>query len=174
MKALRDVASTDLRWSKPDLFRRLYELRSETDLVVVLRWEKALCSSALAESVDGRWILRRNGVFTRRVTLVREGSTSELASMTSRWGGGGIVHGPASRRYEWLKPSFWRSPWIFADESGRPVVRFEPECFGQGARVQVSPELRNHSDLPFLVTLGWYLLVLMADDGAVAAVAAAS
>jgi hypothetical protein len=57
MKSIREAASQKLTWN---LARDTYELRSATDLVAALKWQKGMSLFA-GETADGRWTFKRTG-----------------------------------------------------------------------------------------------------------------
>jgi hypothetical protein len=180
MRSIREVAEQTLRWTQPSALAREYELRAGDETLATLRWQKAFGSLALAESADGEWTFKRSGFLSPRVTVRAPGSETELAVFRPGWRGEGALRLSDGRGYQWANTSFWRSEWAFADEAGEPLVRFKTEFepttgfafFKQAA--EVTFEHRGHSlaDLSLLTLLGWYLMVLMAEDAAGAAAGA--
>ena len=64
--------------------------------------------------------------------------------------------------------SFWHSQWDWIDAQNQPLVHFKSH---QGllkveGEVTVEAGAMKSPDLPLLVVLGWYLLVLFARDAA--------
>jgi hypothetical protein len=67
MKAIPEVADQPLRWTRPALLKREYELRAWDDVVATLRWQKTFGSLALAETADGTWTFKRSGFLPRPI-----------------------------------------------------------------------------------------------------------
>ncbi len=92
--------------------------------------------------------------------------------MEPGWTGSGPVQFSDGRGYRWTKTSFWRPEWTFAARDGRILIQFFPRAsLRMRATVAVDPSARGIRELPVLLLLGWYLLVLMSQDTAVAVAA---
>jgi len=174
MRAIRDLSGQELRWSSISPWQRRFALHAAGELVARLRWEKAFGSLAHAETASATWTFKRYGFLRPAVSVRVPGSDADVATLEMGWVGRGTFHAPEERKYGWVNASFWRSSWNWIDAQGEPLVLFEPEFLKRAASVRLAPGATDSPDLPLLVCLGWYLMVLMADDaGAVAAAAAA-
>ncbi|HZN04882.1 MAG TPA: hypothetical protein VFD06_14955 [Candidatus Polarisedimenticolia bacterium] len=178
MKTIREVGDRPLRWTRPRMLERQYELVSGTDVVGGLRWESMFGSLATAETADGTWTFKRAGFVSPRVTVRTLGSDTDLAVLRVGFKGDGLLHGPDRQTYQWQRTSFWRSEWAFATETGRLLVGFDPDfsLLKHAATVKLEPEALQNPDLSLLVTLGWYLMLLLSEEvaGVTASTAAAA
>jgi len=165
-KHLTDAPS--LRWVPIKGLKRAYELHADRAMAGRIRWTKLLGSLAEAEYDGQQWTFKRRGFLRPRVTARNPTSDAELAVLELTWGGSGIlaVHGGA--RFRWQRLGFWGRRFAFAGESGLELISFEPK-FGF---VRRSGAVRTHAkaaklpEFGLLVTLGWYVLMLLADDEA--------
>jgi hypothetical protein len=177
MKNLRDVISHPMRWAQPSAAKRTYELRAGDDVVAILRWQKAGGSLALAESAEGQWTFKRTGFFSPKVSVRVVGTESDIAVFTPDWfAGRGTLELAGRRKFRWATMSFWRSQMAFCSEVGQPLVHYKPESALQLAAAKVEIEQAGAAipELSLLVMLGWYFMLLMAEDSiSVAAVAGA-
>jgi hypothetical protein len=178
MKAMREASGQPLAWSHPGVLTRGYDLLAGDDVVATLRWEKIFGSLATAVTAEGSWTFKRGGFLSPRVTVRIAGAETDLASLKARWCGDGTLEFADGRRYRWTHAGFWRTEWFFASESGDPLMRLTPKfaLLGHAADVKIEPAAASIPDLTLLLTLAWYLVVLMSQDagGATAAVVAAS
>jgi hypothetical protein len=176
MKTIRDVLEQPLLWTQPSAFQRVFELHAGDDVVGTLRWQKAFGSLALAESSDGVWSFKRSGFLRPKVTVRVPGSETECAAFKPSWGGEGVLRFSDGRCYQWQHTSIWRSEWAFVNDASKPLVHFKPELayFKHAADVTIEPRAVSNPDLSLLTLLGWYLMVLMAEDSAAAAVVVAA
>jgi hypothetical protein len=163
--------SSVLVWVKPKRTRRQFELRSRDTVLATLTWNRG--STALAQWGASQYHLNRHGWLRPRV-LVRDasaGDTSEpLATFTQR---GGALTFHDGRVFRWKKPKRLTNERIWADAAGTELARFRP---GRHSTISVTtpPEVPQHPEVPVLILLGQYLLVLAAqDEAAVAATTAA-
>jgi hypothetical protein len=167
MKNLRDVVGHPMRWMQASAAEQTYELRAGDDVVATLRWQKTGGSLALAESAEGRWTFKRTGFFSPRVTVRAVGTESDIAVFTPDWfAGRGTLELASGRRFRWATMSFWRSQMAFCNEAGQPIVHYKPEWALQlaAAKVEIEQAAVAIAELSLLVLLGWYFMLLMAED----------
>jgi hypothetical protein len=171
MKTMREVLDRTLLWTQTSAFQRVFELHAGDDVAGTLCWQKAFGSLALAESSDGVWTFKRSGFLRPKVTVRLPGSETEVAEFKPGWGGEGILRFADGHCYQWQHTSFWRSQWAFANDANEPLVRFKPDFafFKHAAEVTIEPRAVSNPDLSLLTLLGWYLMVLMAEEAAGAA-----
>ena len=177
MKSLREVFDQPMTWAHARAPERAYELRAGEDVLATLRWQKTAGSLALAESADGKWTFKRSGFFSPRVTVRCAGTESDIAVFTPDWfAGRGSLELAGGRRFRWATTSFWRSEMAFCSEAGQPLVHYKPERSLQlaAANVEIEQAAVAIPELSLLVLLGWYFMLLMAEDSiATSAVAGA-
>lgn len=173
MKRLAEVTGLSLQWMQPSAWREAYELRAGDDLVATLRFRSALGSFATAETAGDCWTFKRVGFWTTHVTVRRCDTDEDLAVFhNNTWTGGGTLEFADGRRYP-ASTNFWQTRYEFQSETGEPLVRFDiGGVFRQSADVIIQPAALYLADLPLLLTLGWYLAVMMHQDSAAAVVVA--
>jgi hypothetical protein len=166
-------SDTNLQWAQPQAKTRFFELRSGNEVVATLSWEKLFGTLATAQTVEKTWTFKRVGFFNARVTVRSPGSEADIAMFKPSWGYGGTLE-VQGRAYTWKKLDFWGNRWGFAWHDGTVLLSFGyaggPGSFLklEGA-VEISPgNISTNTDMPLLVTLGWYIMVLMWDDNAAA------
>jgi hypothetical protein len=171
----RGVAGTPLLWRKAPGQKRTWTLLDGDETLATLRREKALGTLATGEAAGRRWTFKRVGFFRVRVTIRPEGSDQEIGVFHPRWTGGGELALADGRRFGWGQTSFWRQEWIFVAGEADELIRFRCGWSMAKAEVTISPSGGRVAELPLLAVLGWYLILLSADDaGAGAAVTAAT
>lgn len=168
MKTIRETADHPLRWTRPSMLARQYELTAGPDVVGGLKWESMFGSLATAEAAEGTWTFKRAGFLSPRLTVRKAGSDSDLAVLQIGFKGDGVLRGPERRSYQWQRTDFWRSEWAFASETGRLLVSFSPDfsLLKHAATVKVEPEALALEDLSLLVALGWYVMLLLSEEAA--------
>ena len=171
MASLADVAGQELLWVQPAARRREHELRAGDDVIATLRFQRGTLADAQA---DGQhWTFKRQGFWHPRVSVRVAGSETDIAMFHPQWTGGGTVELAGGNPVKLASANFWQSEWVWLDKD-QPVVRFKGRhglVKAKGA-VDIPPEAARRPDLPLLVLLGWYLILLHADDAAVASSAA--
>ncbi|OPY25804.1 MAG: hypothetical protein A4E28_02943 [Methanocella sp. PtaU1.Bin125] len=169
---MRKFAASDLslRWVQPHAGKRFFELRAGDDAVATLSWEKAFGTLATAQTADRTWTFKRVGVFNTRITVRSPGSDADLAVFRPGWGYGGTLEA-WGRAYAWKKLDFWGNRWGFAGQDGAVIATFGyagglDHLFRLEGLAEVSPGTPAVADLPLLLTLGWYIMILISDDNA--------
>jgi hypothetical protein len=183
MEPLDIAAGNRLSWSQPKALQRVFELREGNRLLATLSFVKPFGSLAEACMVTGEWTFKRVGYFRPRVTVRRRGQETDLAVYQPKgWGSGGELQFAGGRIYAWKPANFWATKFIFVDGAGKTLVAFKPgseeskwsDLFRFQALVEIDPSAGRLEELPLLVSLGWYLMILHHADASGGAVAAAA
>ena len=171
MRPISEIAGQELLWVQPAVFSREHELRAGDDVVATLRFQRG--SLADAEAAGGHLTFKRQGFWQPRVTVRTAGSDADLAVFHPRWVGGGALEFPDGRAVRLSSANFWQSEWLWQDNE-KPLIRFKGRHGLIKARggVEIQPEAVALPDLAMLVLLGWYLILLHAEDSAAASSAA--
>ena len=167
MELSSDFTARALQWSRPRRLKRAFELRAGDTVLATLTWTRG--SRALAQWGASQYQFSRQGWLRPRV-LVRDANAPEsaepLATYTQR---GGTLTFPDGRELLWQKPKRLTNERVWKDAAETELV-----CFRPGRRatdVVIATAASASPELPLLVLLGQYMLVLAAQD-AEAAVAA--
>ena len=154
---------------QPTARDRSWELRAGDDVIATLRWQRQTLADA--ECADGRWTFKREGFWHPQVTARAAGSEQNAALFRPNWRGGGTLEIPESPPVHLAAANFWQSRWEWRQGDGGVLVVFKSRqgIAKVGGDVQISPAARSSADLGLLVLLGWYLIVLFAQDSAIAA-----
>lgn len=175
MRPLAEVTGLPLQWVQPSAWREAYELRAGEDVVATLRFRSAFGSYATAEIADACWTFKRVGFWKTRVTVRRCEADQDLAVFhNNTWRGGGTLELADGRRYL-ASTNTWLTRYEISDEAGEPLLLFAlGGVFRQSAQVTIQPAAVRLDVLPLLLTLGWYLAVMMHQDSAAATVVVAA
>ncbi len=178
MQPLSDHLDRELSWIQPKTSARAFELRVGDELLATLRFQSAFGSLAVADSSAGSWTFKRVGFFNPRVTVRVAGQEFDTAVYTPRWtGSDGKLAFANGRTYRWSVANFWSTKFQICDLDGEPLIGYHSgsekprlsDIFKTQAFVQVTPRGRELPDLPLLVLVGWYLIILQHEDSAAAA-----
>ena len=175
MKRIIELVDQNLQWVQPRVLKMQYELRANDERVAILRFRSSLGSFATGESADGCWTFKRVGFCQTRVTVRVCGGESDIASfMNNTWSGGGTLE-LSDRRVLPATTNFWQTKLEFQDESGNSLIQFKlGGLLHQSATVEIQPRGVGKPELPLLMMLGWYLIVMMSSDVAMLGTVAAT
>jgi hypothetical protein len=177
MQLISETGQQELVWTKPSAPTPTYELYAGEQLVATLHWQRG--SLAEARAAGCQWTFERSGFWLPRVVVRLAGSDADLATFTPQWIGTGTLEGARERRFHWSAENFWHTRWAWQDADGTPLLHIEGKPRSEhGGRpikgiVKLAPAASDLIELPLLVLLGWYLVVLHTED-VVAATAARS
>lgn len=168
-------SSSPLAWAQPKAMSRAYELRSADSLVGYLRFEKSCGSLASAEVASQKWTFKRTGFLAPSVTVRSANLEGDIAVFRPQWGSGGTLHFADGHHAQWRCTNFWGSQWAFVGSNNQIIVRFTHHegFFKASADLEFEHSSAALPDFPLLVALGWYLMILAADDAAAVIVASA-
>ncbi len=173
MKHLAELAGREFKWIQPHAMKMEYELREGEQVVAALRFKSSFGSFATAESGDGCWTFKRVGFWQTRATVRACNSESELASFKNNtWKNGGTLEFPDGRKFL-ASTNFWQTKYDFRTETGEILFSYTQigGVLHESALVEISPQAAEIPELPWMVLLGWYLVVMMRQDSAAVAAA---
>jgi hypothetical protein len=168
---MTEVAERLLAWEP--VGSRAFELRSGRETLATLRWQTACGSLAAGEAAEGRWTFKRVGFFRTRITVRAAGSDLDMAEMSAAERRRMLVFADG-RSCRWGRVARGSRESAFFDATDRPLVRFSGRRAHPGPRISVAiePAGAQSRDLPLLVLLGAYRLVLEYEDEDAAVMAA--
>jgi hypothetical protein len=171
MQRIPTRSQRPLKWVQPKMMKMSYELLDGDEVLATVEFRSAFGSLATATSADGVWTFKRTGFFRPLVTVRKEGSEKDVATFRdSTWKQGGTLELSDGRRYL-ASTNFWSTKYDISSESGEPLISFERigGLFHMSTEVRIHAEAAHKPELPWMVMLGWYLIVLMHRDHAAAA-----
>ncbi|MDQ6876576.1 MAG: hypothetical protein M3082_02545 [Candidatus Dormibacteraeota bacterium] len=173
MRTIREVADQELVWIQPARMKQGFELHASDEVVATLQFERA--SLASGEAAEQRWTFKREGFWHPQVTIRLPDSDANIAVFQPAWTGGGTLELPQGRLLRLGAANFWHSRWDWSDTASQaPLVHFNSHAglLKTEGLVDVETDAVAYPELPLLVVLGWYLLILFARDAAVVAATA--
>jgi hypothetical protein len=168
MKRVSELIDQQLKWVQPSALKMHYELRAGDELVATLRFRSTLGTFATAESADGCWTFKRIGFRQTRVTVRACGVDTDIATFNNNtWKAGGTLEFPDGRKFP-ATTNFWQTKLEFQNESGDTLIQFQSGgLMHLSATVEIQHSPVGLSELPMMVILGWYLIVMIYMDAAV-------
>jgi hypothetical protein len=167
-----EIPGAGLVWTKPRWSKREFELHAaENTVVATLAFSRN--TRAQAQWGEIHYQFSRQGWLRPRI-LVHAADAGEaetpIATFAQR---GGTLSVSDGRTFSWTKPRWLTSERIWVDSAATELVRFHPARHATVA-VTTPPEVTHWPELPLLIVLGQYLIVLAAQDAEAAGTAAAA
>lgn len=174
MRRIAKLVGQSLKWEQPSALKMKYELRTDGgELAATLHFRNSFGSFATAESADGCWTFKRIGFFQTKVTIRPCGSDNDIGIFKNNTCSGGGALELADGQTFRAANNFWQTKFGFETESGQKLIAFEKSgLIHLSATVEIQPSAVSMAELPLMVTLGCYLIVMMNMDAAIAATAA--
>lgn len=170
MRKIAGLAGRELKWVQPSVLKMEYELRADNELVATLRFRSSFGSFATGESLDGCWTFKRVGFWQTRATVRPCGADTDIGIFKNNtWSGGGTLELPDGRTFPGTT-NFWQTKFGFNNtESGETLIEYKTGGLLQlSATVEIQPNAVSMPELPWMVMLGLYLIVMMQTDATVA------
>ena len=161
--ALVPFSSVDrsaLRWIRSTADPPDFILSAGDQPLAVLRMPKP--SHATVETAEGIWFLERRGFLNPHVTLHAAETGPALAQVTVHLNYHSIEFAGGAR-YRFHRAGLLVPAWQITNADGKEVVHLEPVRETrrlEGAAVLVSPLGAGTADLPALLALSWFFVVL--------------
>ncbi len=161
MRTIASMVGRELQWTQPSIFRRQYELRSGDIVVARLEWVKFFAMKARAESADGHWLFDKTGIWKSTIVVRTKEDETPLMTFTENWFGKKqqvmLPHGKTLLLQSDLFA--WKS--TLTTSTGEPIVEMKRHSlWGNAYDVHLRRAGTSYEELPWLVLLQWYLLVL--------------
>lgn len=171
MRRITELTGLELKWEQPNSFKMEYSLFAGDETAATLNFRSSFGSFATAESADGCWTFKRVGFFQTRVNIRVCNSETDIASFRNNtWKHGGTLELPDGREYR-ASTNFWMTEFDFTTPAEE--VLFSYRRIGgfihRSAYVEIAPGALIVPELPWMVMLAWYLVIMMQQDAAAAA-----
>lgn len=157
-----------LEWKQVKASTRESELKADDRAFGSLKFRSALGTLATASIGDMCWTFKRVGFFQHRVEVRECDSDAAIAEFAnSTWTGGGTLTMKGGKRFK-ATSNMWGTKWEVQDDAGRVLLRFDyGGVFKLAAKVKITADARALPELPLLVAISWYLVLMLNADAAV-------
>ncbi|HKW00869.1 MAG TPA: hypothetical protein VJN96_13675 [Vicinamibacterales bacterium] len=167
------LANRPLHWTQARLLKQSFDLSDGDTPLGTLVFRSSLGTFATARLGNGCWTMKRLGFLRTRVEIrACESDTAVATFHNNTWSGGGtlaLATGPELR----ANTNFWHSRFEFVDAEGQSLVRYTiGGVMKASGEMEITTAGAALPDIAWIAMLGWYLVVMMRNDSAVAAAAA--
>jgi hypothetical protein len=174
MRPIAEVAGEELIWVQPARTVQAFDLRAVEEVVGTMAFARS--SLATGTTAGQEWTFKREGFWHPQVTVRVAGSDDNIATFKPSWGGGGTLQLAEGGQLHFGAANFWHSQWDWQSAEDKPLVHFKSHhgFLKMEGEVGIEPDAMAMPELPLLVVLGWYLLILFARDAAAASAGASA
>ncbi|HAL57639.1 MAG TPA: hypothetical protein DCP63_14515 [Bacteroidetes bacterium] len=165
MIRIASFVGRSLTWVQPSTYKHWYELRSGEQAIATLRLKNIFSSTATSESEEGSCTFERHGVLNKFVTVrVEDKDTTVATYRENKWKRGGTLELPEGKKLLFTM-NFWKSLLEVKTETGETLIHFTIRgVFRLRADVEIRHRAGSLAELPWLVMLGWYVVVMAHRD----------
>lgn len=165
--------TAEAEWKATKRLARRYVLKSGPEIFATLSFAGAFGSLANAVAAEGHWTFKRGGFLRPRVSVRDAATERDLGVFEATWGGDGVLRLGAQPEYKWSSEGIWRTRWTWSGATGHGLVHLSPKSVLRStALAEVEPGARKDKWTGLLAALGWYLILLTAEDGSAGAIIA--
>jgi len=148
----------------PNSWKMSYQLVHGDEVIARMHFKSAFGSLATVESPDGFWTFKRIGFTQTKATIRLCGSDTEIATFRSNWKGGGTLELQSGRRIP-ATMNFWQTRLEFKEASGESLIHLKYDSLWcSSATVGIQTGAVSVPETPWIVALGWYLMVMSQVD----------
>ena len=156
MRSINEVASGELVWVSTGQ-ELSFELRAGEEVVGRLQLDASQRGDS--DTADQRLTLKREGFLRPHVNIRVPGSQDNVGIFRTSWKKGGTLATDAGRQFRLRVPTLLKWQWTWTDIREKPLVHLKDE-----GTVIIEPDAAALKEVPLLIVLGWYLLVVWAQD----------
>lgn len=174
MLKLAELVGRELKWIQPHTLKMDYELRAGDLVAATLSFPRPFDLQAIATAAGGSWTFEQVGFWKTKVIIRASGAETDLAVFKNNaWNGGGTLELPDGRKYL-ASSNFWSTRYEFKTEMGEALIRYTKigGMLHMSSMTEIQPLAKNIPELPWMVSLGWYLTVMIQMEAGAAATAA--
>jgi hypothetical protein len=159
-----------LEWRQLKGMQRDSELKADDRALGTMTFRSMFGTLATAKIGDDCFTFKRVGFFQQRVEVRECDSADPVAEfLNATWKGGGTLLMRSGKTFR-ATSNLWNTKWEVQDDQGRVLLRFDyGGVFKLSAKVKVMAPARQLAELPLLIALSWYLVVMLAADAAASA-----
>ncbi|HBY06369.1 MAG TPA: hypothetical protein DEH22_00720 [Chloroflexi bacterium] len=160
MKGISEVDLSALEWTESGMFAKKYTLQSGNDVVGKVNWQSYGGSLATGITSQRTWTFKRTGFAVPRVTVRRAGEDDDIARFTPISSNKGELEiFDSGVEFEW-KTSGSNFGWALGGQA--LIARYKPMLYK--AKLEIEAAEINRPEIPLLVLLGLYILVMFSED----------
>ncbi len=172
MRSIQQLMDHPLTLVQPKMMKQHHELRFGGEIVATVSFPKIFSSRAVIATADGIWSVTQEGFIRKKILAVREGeSTDGAVCSVNSWSGETSIVLPKGMKYV-LKTNIWKSLTELKKEDGKVVVTIHTKGFWRNTTTLTMNRTAGVSqDLPLLVILSIYIVIMMRRDSHAAVIA---
>jgi hypothetical protein len=157
MKNLSEYYTETLKLIQPKFGKRIFELRSEKELLCTMSFPKFFSTNALVECGEQKWEIRKKKFWSSDLLIVPGGTETPLAKVNVKLFKKSIVELPRGEKIL-LKFGAFKSKNVIMTELENPLVTFKEKfSFNDSYELNIEYGAKQIDEYPWLIMLVLFL-----------------
>ncbi|MBF8297210.1 MAG: hypothetical protein HW389_3755 [Bacteroidetes bacterium] len=149
-----------MRWVKPSMFGNEYELRSAGRCVARLTVSGFFHPAGHGEGIGGGWVVEPLERDSGKIVVRADKSFRDVGVFDMSLSDHAGILRTSEGHVLILNSDFWKGSAEFQSPTGEPLIRFRFHgLFRPSAEVEILGEGKCLRELPWILMLGWCLIV---------------
>ena len=161
MYALSNLVGETVTFNQPSLVKREFELETSRGVLATMIFPKLFSSLVVVEGFDGKWEFKSLNIWQRELGIFKFGYHMPLAKYVSNfWRTKGTIELPKGARLN-CKAGKFKKPLEVYSSNGKLLLSYSNK-FAIKGRTSVTIVERSEiiDNYPWIVMLGWYVLLM--------------
>lgn len=166
MKSFSDHAGKHLQMVQPSMFKRLFELHTNDDLLLKMHYPKTFSSLAEVEGFGSNWQIKKPSVWKSNLEIFQKGNEMPFSKYKgSFWGREGVIELPKGEKLN-CKYNLWKSLFQISSSSGALLLSIKTKLsikirLLKGTKAEVTIEKKSEllDKHPWVVMLVWQVIL---------------
>jgi hypothetical protein len=161
MRTIESVIGRELQWVQPSFLKMEFELKNSNIVVAKLEFKHLISEEARAESADGCWKFKRKGFWKTTISVSACDDDIPIVSFEGkRWGKIFPIQLPGGEHVK-IVTDFWGWTFSLQTETGELIAEVKRKGLFSGTyKVDLRKRGSSYKELPWLLMLLWYLMIL--------------
>lgn len=163
MKLISDYTRANLNIVQLSIFKRIYELTSDNELLLKMHYPKTFSSLAEVEGFDGKWRIKKPSFWKSTLEVFQKDNDLPFATYRgSFWGREGVIELPKGEKLN-CKFNLWKSLFQIYTSSGALLLSIKTKIsvkvrLLKGTKAEVIIEKKSEllDKHPWIIMIVWY------------------
>lgn len=166
MKLFSDYIGKNFRIVQPSIFKRIFELRTDDELLLTMHYPKTFSSLAEVEGFDGKWKIKKASFWKSTLQVFQKDNDLPFATYRgSFWGREAIIELPKGEKLN-CKYNLWKSLFQISSSTDGLLISIKTGIPAKirllkGTKAEVVIEKKSEllDKHPWVVMLIWYKIL---------------
>lgn len=161
MYLLTNYIDQTLTFNQPSIMKREFELKASEEVIASMVFPKLFSTSAVVKGFDGKWEIKQPSIWHNEFGVYKFGYQMPFAKYVSNfWKTKGTIELPKGIRLN-CKPGQFRKPLEIFSSNGESILLYNNKFpLKGGTTVTIEKRLELLDKFPWIIMLGWYVVLL--------------